>query len=153
MVNPSSMSTEVLRASAWSALSLDAIETELGGMGQPAYRSRQLYAAIHGRGLWDWSGLSEWPLSLRSRAAEERPLRALRADLDLKSKRDGTNKVLFGLAGGGHIESVLMRSGKRGESCSPHGLCEFSSWLSGRMLILLNRDRRFLEEPQRGRNR
>lgn len=116
MVNRTSLERVVPQAPAWSSLSLEAIRKELEPLGQPAYRSRQLFAAIHERGIWDWSELSEWPLSLRTAATDIRRLRALDLDLDVRSNRDSTNKVLFGVAGAGHIEAVLMKSGQSASS-------------------------------------
>jgi 23S rRNA (adenine2503-C2)-methyltransferase len=112
MVKPTSIHSVVAESAAWSSLSLDAIRMELEKLGEPAYRSRQLHAALHHRGLWDWAELGEWPVSLRSRAADIMPLRTLDVSLDLKSRRDGTNKVLFALAGSSHIEAVLMAASR-----------------------------------------
>ena len=114
MVTPTSLETAVRESSSWSSLKLEEIQEGLVRLGEPAYRSRQLYDALHRRGLWDWTDLSEWPISLRARASDIRPLRSLDVNVDLKSPRDGTTKVLFGAGTSGHIEAVLMgaRTGK-----------------------------------------
>jgi len=50
------------------------------------------------------------------------PLRTLDVSVDLTSKRDGTNKVLFALSGEGHIEAVLMNSPQGGQR-TRHTVC------------------------------
>jgi len=115
------METAAPPAGSWSSLSLEDISRETAAMGQPEYRARQLFKALHQQGIWAWDGLTTWPTSLRETASSRRPLRALAIGLDLRSQLDDTRKVLFETVDGHQVESVLMRSSA--SSQARHAVC------------------------------
>ena len=76
-------------------------------MGQPAFRAKQLFQWLH-QGV-PFSGMSNLPKTLRSALEEnctDNPVRVLET---IKSKLDGTIKLLYALPDGHIIEGVLMR--------------------------------------------
>lgn len=107
---------------AWSELSPADLERELAAIGEPRFRARQLYDALHRRWVWDWDEVRVWPARLRSAIGASRPLRALDVKLDLHSSRDASNKILFALHDGATVETVLLRTGRRDER-TRHTVC------------------------------
>jgi 23S rRNA (adenine2503-C2)-methyltransferase len=89
----------------------DELAAYVAGLGEPAYRARQIFHAIHRRGVLDPHAMSDLPLGLREqlevrRSAEIRRLRS----------RDGrTAKLLLRLHDGQEIEAVEMRTQPAGE--------------------------------------
>lgn len=93
----------------WLGLLPAELEGLLAGMGEPAYRGRQIFAWLHGRQVTDFAQMTDLPKALRQRlAAAGGPavpaLRRLQVD-----PVDGTRKYLLELADGQLIETVLMR--------------------------------------------
>ncbi len=85
-------------------------------LGEPTYRTTQLIAWIHGRGVGSFEEMTDLPESLRSKlAARYRLGRAIVASrLD---SRDDSRKYLVQLADGATVESVGLPSGKRLSVC------------------------------------
>jgi len=84
-----------------------AVETEL-----PRYRGRQIFDAIHRRGVTDYAAMKELPGELRERLAREMPLRlpeVVRRD----ASSDGSVKFGLRLADGALIEAVFMPGDER----------------------------------------
>ncbi len=81
---------------------------ELGALleGEPAYRARQVWDALHRRAAWP-AEMTELPKALRERlAAALRP--ALEPVGRLEADRGETVKWAFSVGGGARIETVLM---------------------------------------------
>jgi 23S rRNA (adenine2503-C2)-methyltransferase len=78
----------------------------LGGIGEPAYRARQLYEWIYARRARGFSEMTNIPRALRERLAKSHRLGRLKADR-VERSTDGTLKFLYHLEGG-RIESVVM---------------------------------------------
>lgn len=78
----------------------------------PAYRARQFFHALTRRGIGEIGELSEFPLDLRHRIGAGRPVRGLRVRMHLHSPSDGSQKVLFALADGMTVETVLIPSSR-----------------------------------------
>lgn len=88
-----------LGPSGWEAFAVEA--------GLPRYRGRQLFDAIHRRGVTDYAAMKELPAALRERLAAEMPLRlpeVVRRD----AAADGSVKFGLRLADGALIEAVFM---------------------------------------------
>jgi 23S rRNA (adenine2503-C2)-methyltransferase len=88
-----------LTPSAWEEF---AVESDL-----PRYRGRQIFDAIHRRGVTDYAAMKELPAELRERLAREMPLRlpeVVRRD----ASSDGSVKFGLRLADGALIEAVFM---------------------------------------------
>jgi 23S rRNA (adenine2503-C2)-methyltransferase len=76
----------------------------------PAYRGGQIHAALNKRGVQSLDELTDLSLALREQIATEFRLRTAEVRFHLHSKRDRSEKVLFGLADGTTVESVLIRA-------------------------------------------
>jgi 23S rRNA (adenine2503-C2)-methyltransferase len=88
-----------LTPSAWESFAADS--------GLPRYRGRQLFDAIHRRGVVDYAAMKELPGALRERLAEDMPLRlpeVVRRD----ASADGSVKFGLRLSDGALIEAVFM---------------------------------------------
>jgi 23S rRNA (adenine2503-C2)-methyltransferase len=79
----------------------------LESFGEPAYRGRQLAAWLHRAGALSWDAMTNLPIDLRARLAEQFDLQALELRERLESD-DGTRKFLFGLRDGAAVESVII---------------------------------------------
>ena len=101
--------------SALSADLPDELAARLTAWGEPAYRARQVFGALHARGRLDPRTITTLPVALRERlAAEAPPATAIRERQDA---RDGTTKLLLGLADGRAVESVLIPEKDRVTVC------------------------------------
>lgn len=76
----------------------------------PPYRGRQLFYALSKLSIFEFSELTQFPLELRQRMADERPLRSVRVRSHLYSPSDGSQKILFALDDGATVETVLIPS-------------------------------------------
>lgn len=91
-------------------------------LGQPPYRARQLFDALNMRAAGEFDDLTQFPLALRAAMEAERPLRSLQVLTHLRSRGDGSEKVLFRLADGATVETVLIPS-SRGDGPRRHTIC------------------------------
>jgi 23S rRNA (adenine2503-C2)-methyltransferase len=73
----------------------------------PAYRSRQIFDAIHRGGRWDYASMTELPGALRDRLALELPLH-LPVVARREESADGSVKFGLSLSDGALIEAVHM---------------------------------------------
>ena len=80
----------------------------LKGLGQPAFRAKQVYKWLHS-GVRSYDEMTNLPKALRDRLAEEYPINAPKVVRKQESKKDGTIKYLWQLADGNCVETVLMR--------------------------------------------
>ncbi len=76
----------------------------------PAYRARQLFAALNCRAIHDFAEMTDFPKELRKSIAAERPLRGLRVVTHRRSPSDQAEKVLFSLWDNRTVETVLIPS-------------------------------------------
>ncbi|PWB79907.1 MAG: 23S rRNA (adenine(2503)-C(2))-methyltransferase RlmN [Candidatus Methylomirabilota bacterium] len=97
-------------------LSLEEMERLLADHGEPAYRGRQLFHWIYGRGVATFAEMTDLPVALRARLAEWTDIGGL-APLNRSISRDGTRKYLFGCADGRAIETVLIPDEDRLTAC------------------------------------
>ena len=80
----------------------------LKGMGQPAFRAKQVYTWLH-RGVRSYEEMTNLPKGLRDALALQYPINAPQAVRKQESKKDGTIKYLWQLSDGNCVETVLMR--------------------------------------------
>ncbi len=88
---------------------LSELQDELVGLGEKAFRAKQLYQWMHQKlatGYEEMTNLSE---ALRTRLRETYHFTTLEQVVVLESKHDGTKKYLFRLYDGNVIESVWMK--------------------------------------------
>ena len=94
-----------------SLLELDAtaLEAVIRELGEPAYRARQVWDAVHKRALLDFESMTDLPQHLRDALAERFRLGPGELVQDLDSEDGSTSKSLLRLSDGELVESVLMR--------------------------------------------
>ncbi len=104
-------------------MDLALLESTLTSAGQPAYRARQVWAAA-ARGLAGYDTMTDLPLALRERLAEEVPFSSLTLEDEARAS-DGTVKALFRTHDGRPVEAVLMRyrDGRRSICVSSQSGC------------------------------
>ena len=90
------------------SMTLPELSEVLKAMGQPAFRSRQLYTWLH-RGARSYEEMTNLPAALRERLEREAPILPPTVVRRQESARDGTIKYLWQLADGNCVETVLMR--------------------------------------------
>ena len=87
----------------------DELKKLMEDSGERPYRAGQLYSWLHKKHAASYDDMTDISKSLRQKLNEDCPLVTLRQERRLVSRRDGTEKYLFGLDDGNVIESVLMR--------------------------------------------
>ncbi len=88
------------------------------GMGEPAYRGRQLFAWLYGRGARDFTAMTDVPKGLRAALARTARIETPTLDEEQRSA-DGTIKYVWRLEDGARVESVRipMREATRWSLC------------------------------------
>jgi 23S rRNA (adenine2503-C2)-methyltransferase len=101
-----------------SALDLQREEwaAELRELGQPAYRARQVFRALHHGGARAWTAVHPLPTALRQELAERYALPGTRV-AHRAASCDGTVKYLLALADGQEIETVHIPDAGRVTVC------------------------------------
>ncbi len=101
-------------------LALDLLPAEwaaaMADLGQPAYRARQVFHALHARGVRAWEAVSTLPAALRRELAARYALPASTVAHEAHSA-DGTVKYLLALRDGRTIEAVHIPDGDRVTVC------------------------------------
>ena len=90
------------------SMSLPEITALMRGMGQPAFRGKQVFTWLH-RGVRSFEEMTNIPKDLRENLKEACLLTPPAVARKQESRLDGTIKYLWELADGNCIESVLMR--------------------------------------------
>jgi 23S rRNA (adenine2503-C2)-methyltransferase len=98
-------------------LSLDELTSLMAGWGEPAFRARQVWGWVYQRMAPSFAAMTDLPRDLRTRLEADLRFGALTPVLDLHSRDDTTHKILFRLADGQQIETVLMRYQDRYTTC------------------------------------
>lgn len=88
-------------------LAPDELTALMGELGQPAYRGKQLFRALHRRGARTWDELTDLPAGLRGILADRFLLVPGTLERELVSE-DTTRKQLLRLQGGALIETVAI---------------------------------------------
>ena len=89
------------------SLDQDALVALATGMGEPAFRGRQLFKWVHEKGAQSFEAMTDLPGAFRERLAEAAALGTL-VETRRQQATDRTIKSLFRLPSGRHIESVLI---------------------------------------------
>jgi len=97
-------------------LTLEKLQGTLVGMGEPKYRARQVFKWLYEKGLEDFNLMTNLPKSLTDKLAKYFFLNSFQG-VEKRQSADSTLKLLFKLNDGKHIESVIIRSGKRSTIC------------------------------------
>ena len=90
------------------SMTLDEQGEFLKGLGQPAFRARQVFSWLH-RGAASFDEMSNLPKDLREQLARLCALSRPAVARKQVSREDGTIKYLWRLADGNCVETVLMR--------------------------------------------
>ncbi len=98
-------------------MTLPELEAFVRGLGQPAYRARQLWEWIYKRFAADFDAMSDLPLGLRTQLHEAATINPLQTATEVVSAAGDTLKVLFSLPDGQSIEAVLMLYDNRRTLC------------------------------------
>ena len=80
----------------------------LKGLGQPAFRAKQVYKWLHS-GVRSYDEMTNLPKALRDTLAESYPINAPKVVRKQEYQKDGTIKNLWELSDGNCVETVLMR--------------------------------------------
>ncbi len=99
-----------------SEVDTDTLAAWLAARGEPAYRADQLLAGAHRPSVTGFDQVSDLPLATRSAAAEAFRFSSITASHVLTADSGLTAKAVHELADGQRIESVLMRSRRRGRT-------------------------------------
>ena len=90
------------------SMTLPELTELLKGLGQPAFRAKQLYTWLH-KGARSYEEMTNIPQSLRAILEEKYPILAPVPVRKQESRKDGTIKYLWKLHDGNCVETVLMR--------------------------------------------
>ena len=90
------------------SMTLPELAQTLKELGQPAFRSKQVYTWLH-KGVREYGQMTNIPQELRLRLEERFPISAPQVVRKQESKKDGTIKYLWQLSDGNCVETVLMR--------------------------------------------
>jgi 23S rRNA (adenine2503-C2)-methyltransferase len=104
-------------------MDLDLLQRTLDDAGEPAFRSRQVWAWA-ARGAPGYDGMTDLPLALRARLEERVAFSTLALEHESQAS-DGTVKALFVTHDGHPVEAVLMRyrDGRRSLCLSSQSGC------------------------------
>jgi 23S rRNA (adenine2503-C2)-methyltransferase len=97
-------------------LTLEELKAELEGMGERPFRAVQIFEGLYHKGIPDLGELSTISKGLREKLAGRFSVGRLELEARLES-RDGTAKLLFRLADGQCVETVLIPAGPRTTAC------------------------------------
>jgi 23S rRNA (adenine2503-C2)-methyltransferase len=97
-------------------LSRQELAAEIEGLGEPAFRARQLWHWIYHRGATDFGAMTTLSKGFRARLAETFAVRRLQVSV-AQTSQDGTRKWLLRLPDGQEIESVHIPEEDRGTLC------------------------------------
>jgi len=91
------------------SMDMEELSAFIKGLGQPAFRAKQVYDWLHKKLVKDFDEMTNLPKELREKLKKESCIRSAEIVDKLISKTDGTTKYLFVLDNDSIIESVLMR--------------------------------------------
>lgn len=104
----SNIHTHIVKKTDLLSLTLPEMQDWLLARGEPAFRTKQFYNWLYQRLVTDFSVMSNLPLPLRNRLAQEASIGPVIIRSEQHSKDDRTRKILLELSDGKLIESVLM---------------------------------------------
>lgn len=89
-------------------MDLDHLNNLMDKLGEPAYRARQIFAWVHGKGAESVDAMTDLPKSFRQKLEEITRITTLPVLKCQVSVIDGTRKYLLRLEDGNTLETVLM---------------------------------------------
>ncbi len=92
-----------------SSLTYDKLNSELGLLGLPKFRTSQIYSWLHKYGCTSFDEMTNISKDLREKLSEKYYISSCRIEDKYVSKLDDTVKYLFRLNDGEYIESVIMK--------------------------------------------
>ncbi len=98
-------------------LSPEELQGYFASRGEPRYRARQVFEWAWKHLVWDFSRMTNLPVSLREQLARQFTIGAATSGATVVDAEEGTEKVLLLLADGEAIETVLMREADRRTVC------------------------------------
>lgn len=107
-------------------LTLAELKSNLASWGQPEYYAQQIFAWVYQKGVYEFGKMSNLPMVLRKKLAEE--FYVLGVEIaDLHKSSDGTTKFLFALVDKNLVEAVSIPASRRVTGCiSSQVGCKFS---------------------------
>jgi 23S rRNA (adenine2503-C2)-methyltransferase len=97
-------------------LALDELRPALEALDEPAWRAKQIFAWLYKRDAASIEEFTDLPKALRTKLADRFALTNLEP-YGRQQGRDRTEKLLFRLADGQFVETVLLPAGKRATVC------------------------------------
>lgn len=91
------------------AYTYEQLQEELSGIGEKAFRGKQIYEWLHVRLADSFDEMTNLSKALREKLEAQYVILPVELAARQESKLDGTNKFLFRLRDGNMVESVLMR--------------------------------------------
>ncbi len=91
-----------------SSYPIEQLAEVLRGLGQPAFRAKQIFHWLHQKLVTDFSAMTDQPKALLAKLEEQFYIAAPQIERRQEA-RDGTVKYLLRMADGNCIETVLMR--------------------------------------------
>ena len=91
------------------AYTYEQLQEELSGIGEKAFRGKQIYEWLHVRLVDSFDEMTNLSKALREKLEAQYVILPVEPAARQESKLDGTNKFLFRLWDGNMVESVLMR--------------------------------------------
>ncbi len=91
------------------SLTFEELNEVIKGLGEPAFRAKQLYEWMHVKLARDYDEMSNIPKSLKKKCVQNFDYTSLKSVRVQESQIDDTKKFLFALADGNVIESVFMK--------------------------------------------
>ncbi len=98
-------------------LSPEELREYFASLGEPRYRARQVFEWAWKHLVWDFSRMTNLPVSLRERLSQEFTIGAAEPGASLMDAEEGTEKVLLKFPDGECVETVLMREEDRRTVC------------------------------------
>ncbi|MBI1849181.1 MAG: 23S rRNA (adenine(2503)-C(2))-methyltransferase RlmN [Planctomycetes bacterium] len=108
--------TQPAQTKSFLSLQRDALVAELGRLGQPAFRAKQIRQWIYRRHAPGYDAMTDLPGPLRKTLEGSLPLYSSRIE-QTQDDPDGTRKILVRLAPGDSVEAVLIPAPDRMTAC------------------------------------
>jgi 23S rRNA (adenine2503-C2)-methyltransferase len=90
------------------SLDFDSLNTEIAAMGEPRFRTAQIYSWLHVKRAQSFDEMTDLSASLRMKLSDIFDIYRLETARELISALDGTRKYLFRLPDGEYVETVFM---------------------------------------------
>ncbi|MEM6778352.1 MAG: 23S rRNA (adenine(2503)-C(2))-methyltransferase RlmN, partial [Planctomycetota bacterium] len=116
IANPSSTSEEKTTRPHLLSWTIEELSDWLGQHGHRTFRAKQIWRWIYQGRASSFEQMTDLPARLRQQLEQSFEL-FIGVEVTASASRDGTEKLLVRLSGGGEIECVLLRDGSRRSIC------------------------------------